>query len=211
MQHKENMFPECNVQQTPVLLFRSSLLFFFLACMYLLLMIPNAAFGLPTSPEPLLFLHPNICDVFFQLSVHICDDDSPENWLVICLLVLITWSLLVFHSSFLCCFCLEFFKTWWNLVCFQHWCAAMFTLNLTMINNVITFVREPLMFQRRIREIRSEITFNFFLAKAHSGLAIMLQSHGAEKENVDHEFFIWWFNILDVFWHKLKNEQPPKI
>lgn len=109
------------------------------------------------------------------------------------------WRLLVFHISFLCCFCLEFYKTWWNLVCFQHWCAAMFTLNLTMINNVITFVREPLMFQRQKREIRTEITFNFFVAKAHSGLVIMLQSHGAEKENVDHEFFIWWFNILDFF------------
>lgn len=59
-----------------------------------------------------------------------------------------------------------------------------------MINNVTTFVREPLMFQRQKREIRSEITFHFFVAKAHSGLA-MLQSHGAEKENVDHEFFIW--------------------
>lgn len=162
-------------------------------------MIPNATFGLPTSPEPLLSPHPNICDAFFQLF-------RPYLWwwqsreLVGDLSVGVSpWSLLVFHISFLCCFCLEFYKTWWNLVCFQHWCAAMFTLNLTMINNVVTFVCEPLMFQRQKREIRSEIAFKFFVAKAHSGLAIMLQSHGAEKENVDHEFFIWWFNILDFF------------
>lgn len=140
---------------------------FFFFGMYVFCCWWSQTLRLACRPPPSRFCPPTRTFVmhFSSFSVHICDDDSPENWLVICLLVLVHKASLcfTFHSS--AAFVLNF-KTWWNLVCFQHWCAAMFTLNLTMINNVVTFVREPLMFQRQKREIRSEIAFNFFCGKS---------------------------------------------